>query len=67
MKLLEDAYKIDTFASYLESCGIRDEEEIKSAARYMVDCIDMGEENGRWCDASASEKNAMKRFVKKYC
>lgn len=67
MTLKEKAYKIGTFAVYLEGSGIRDEEEIKSAARYMVDCIDMGEENGRWCDAPASEKGAMKTFVKKYC
>lgn len=67
MTLEERAYKIGTFATYLEGCGIHDEDEIKSAARYMVDCIEMGEENGRWCDAPASEKRAMKAFVKKYC
>lgn len=67
MTLLEHAAKIETFAAYLEGCGIRDDEEIKSAARYMVDCINMGDENGRWCDAPASEKRAMKAFVKKYC
>ena len=67
MTLKERAFKIPTFATYLESCSIHDDEEIKSAARYMVDCINMGEENGRWCDAPAAEKRAMKMFVKKYC
>lgn len=47
MTLKERAYKIGTFATYLEGCGITTEEEIKSAARYQLECINMGDENGR--------------------
>ena len=45
MTLKERAYKIDTFAAYLEGCGITNDEEIKSAARYQLECISMGYEN----------------------
>lgn len=66
MTLLERANKIYPFGAYLESCGITDDEEIKSAARYQVDCINDGE-SVRWEDATPSEKRAMRMFVKKYC
>ena len=64
MTLKERAYKIDTFATYLEGCGIVKDEEIKSAARYQLDCIRMGDENGRWCDASDKDKRLLREFVR---
>ena len=67
MTIKERAYKIDTFATYLESCGITKDEEIKSAARYQFDCICMGDENGRWCDAPEKDKRLLREFVRKYC
>lgn len=65
--LKERAYKIDTFGAYLEGCGITNDEEIKSAARYQLECIRMGDENGRWCDAPEKDKRALREFVRKYC
>ena len=67
MTLKERAYKIDTFATYLEGCGIVKDEEIKSAARYQLNCIRMGDENGRWCNASDKDKRLLREFVRKYC
>lgn len=67
MTLKERAYKIDTFAAYLEGCGITKDEEIKSAAHYQLECISMGDENGRWCDASEKDKKSLREFVRKFC
>ena len=67
MTLKERAYKIDTFAIYLEGCGITNNDEIKSAARYQLECISMGDENGRWCDAHDKDKRSLREFVRKYC
>ena len=37
------------------------------AARYQLECINMGDENGRWCDASETDKRLLREFVHKYC
>ena len=37
------------------------------AARYQLECIHMGDENGRWCDAPDKDKRSLRKFVHKYC
>lgn len=66
MTLKECAYKIDTFATYLEGCGIIKDDEIKSAARYQLDSMLAGE-SGRWSDAPDKDKRLLREFVRKYC